>query len=54
MSGSFGYELDITTLSSQEKRKSKKQIEFYKKIEHKVHQEDFYRLISPFEENSGA
>ncbi|MGB9857401.1 MAG: alpha-galactosidase [Dictyoglomaceae bacterium] len=54
MSGSFGYELDLTKISSQEKEKIKKQIEFYKEIEHIVHEGDFYRLINPFEENAGA
>jgi len=54
MSGSFGYELDLTKLSQEEKEIIKKQIEFYKKIEHIIHHGDFYRLINPFEENACA
>lgn len=54
LSGCFGYELDLTKLSEEDKEQIKKQIELYKKIWHIVFEGDLYRLISPFEENSAA
>lgn len=54
LSGCFGYELDLTKLSDEDKEEIKKQIELYKRIWHIVHEGDLYRLISPFEENAAS
>lgn len=54
MSGAFGYELDLTKLSEEEKRIIKEQVELYKRIWYIVQEGDMYRLISPFEENSAS
>ncbi|MCX7709987.1 MAG: alpha-galactosidase [Clostridia bacterium] len=54
MSGTFGYELDLTKMSDEEKRIVKKQIEMYKEIRHLIQFGDFYRLLNPFESNEAA
>lgn len=54
MSGVFGYEMDLTKLTDEEKEIVKEQIELYKKIWHIVFEGDLYRLISPFEENAAS
>ncbi|RAK22098.1 alpha-galactosidase [Anoxybacillus vitaminiphilus] len=54
MSGNFGYELDLTKLTEQEKEKVKEQVAFYKEIRHLVQYGDFYRILSPFEGNETA
>ncbi|WP_039764141.1 alpha-galactosidase [Caldicellulosiruptor sp. F32] len=54
LSGCFGYELDLTKLSCEDKEEIKRQIELYKRIWHIVFEGDLYRLISPFEGNSAA
>lgn len=51
MSGNFGYELDLTKFTQEEKETAKRQIEFYKQIRGLVQQGDLYRLRSPFEGN---
>lgn len=51
MSGNFGYELDLTKFTQEEKETAKRQIEFYKQIRSLVQQGDLYRLRSPFEGN---
>ena len=48
MFGNFGYELDITELSAEEKEVIKEQIKKYKDVRRLVQQGDFYRLLSPF------
>lgn len=45
--GTFGYELDITQMTDEEKSLAKKQIAEYKKIEHLVQTGDYYRLSDP-------
>jgi alpha-galactosidase len=52
--GTFGYELDITDLSLAEKNKISEQIEFFKGNRELIHNGDFYRLISPFDNNQAA
>ncbi|MBB2479425.1 alpha-galactosidase [Bacillus sp. APMAM] len=47
--GVFGYELDITKLSHEEKEEIKKQVAFYKGNRELLLNGTFYRLISPFE-----
>ena len=51
MSGTFGYELDITELSENERNQVIQQVEFYKKNRALIQFGDFYRLKSPFEGN---
>lgn len=52
MSGNFGYELDLTKLTEEEKEIMKAQISQYKKLREFVQFGDMYRLISPFEQDS--
>ena len=49
--GTFGYELNLGSLSDEEKEKIKNQIKFFKKYSKVIHQGDFYRLQNPFENN---
>jgi len=46
--GSFGYELDLNQLSSEELAEVRKQIAFYKRHRELIHNGTFYRLQSPF------
>jgi alpha-galactosidase len=54
MAGSFGYELDITKMSNEEKEEVKAQVEFYKNIRAIVQYGDLYRLKSSFNSNEVA
>jgi alpha-galactosidase len=54
MSGNFGYELDLTKLSEEEKEIVKQQVAFYKDIRSLVQFGTFYRILSPFEGNETA
>lgn len=54
MSGNFGYELDLTKFTEEEKETVKQQVAFYKEIRTLVQQGDMYRLKSPFEGNDTA
>ncbi len=54
MCGNFGYELDLTKLSEEEKAAIKGQVETYKDIRHIIQFGDMYRLLSPFEGNETA
>lgn len=54
MSGNFGYELDITKLSNEEKEIMKEQINFYKEVRNTIQFGDLYRLSSPFEDNDAS
>lgn len=47
--GCLGYELDINDLTKDEIDEVKKQIKDYKEIRYLISQNQFYRLISPFE-----
>lgn len=49
MSGNFGYELDLTRFTDEEKKLAALQIAQYKEIRSLVQQGDMYRLRSPFE-----
>lgn len=49
MAGTFGYELDITSLSENEKTAMKKQISTYKEHQALIANGDYYRLTNPFE-----
>ncbi len=52
--GTFGYELDITKLPEEELEAMKKQIAFMKEKRGTIQKGVFYRLKSPFENNSSA
>ncbi len=52
--GTFGYELDITLLSDDEKEQIKKDIAFFKQHRVLIQQGTFYRLLSPFTNNETA
>jgi len=54
MSGNFGYELDLTAFSEQEKDEVREQVKLYKEIRHLVQFGDLYRLRNPFEGNEAA
>ncbi|MGO4540167.1 alpha-galactosidase [Paenibacillus sp. 2TAB19] len=54
LSGNFGYELDLTKFTEQEKETVKEQVALYKEVRHLVQFGDFYRLLSPFEGNETA
>lgn len=48
--GTFGYELDITTMTPEEKDEVKQQVHYYKQHRELIQYGTFYRLLSPFEE----
>lgn len=54
MSGNFGYELDLTAFTEDEKNEVREQVKLYKEIRHLVQFGDFYRLRNPFEGNEAA
>ncbi|KHL91453.1 alpha-galactosidase [Paenibacillus sp. IHB B 3415] len=54
MSGNFGYELDLTKFTPEEKELAKAQVANYKVIRSLVQQGNLYRLESPFEGNDTA
>lgn len=54
MSGNFGYELDLTKFTQQEKEEVKAQIAQYKELRELIQFGDMYRLLSPFEGNETA
>lgn len=54
MSGNFGYELDLTALSQEEKEEIRSQVAYYKKLRAFVQSGGFYRLENPFEGNTAA
>jgi alpha-galactosidase len=54
MAGNFGYELDVTKMTEEEKEKIKEQVAVYKEIRELVQYGNFYRLLSPFDGNYTA
>ena len=54
MAGNYGYELNITNLTNEEREEVRNQIKLYKEIRNTVQFGDFYRLQSPFEDNKVA
>lgn len=54
MSGNFGYEMDLTKFSDEDKQIAKNQTTLYKEIRGLVQQGNMYRLLSPFEGNETA
>lgn len=51
MHGSFGYELDLSELTEEEKEQITMQIKTFKKYGSLIHDGDYYRLSNPFKEN---
>ena len=51
MSGSFGYELDLNTLTDEEKEAVTEQIKRFKKYGPLIHNGKYYRLSSPLTDN---
>ncbi|MFC4808940.1 alpha-galactosidase [Paenibacillus sp. GCM10023250] len=54
MSGNFGYELDLTAFTDEEKEEVKRQVALVKDVRGLVQYGSFYRLLSPFEGNETA
>ncbi|WP_153461908.1 MULTISPECIES: alpha-galactosidase [Sediminibacillus] len=52
--GTFGFELDVTNLTSAEKEEVKDQVQFFKEKRSLIRTGRFYRLLSPFERNETA
>ncbi|MBZ5201542.1 alpha-galactosidase [Planomicrobium chinense] len=49
--GAFGYELDVTMMTDEEKEQVKEQIRFYKENRSLIQQGQFYRIENPFAED---
>ena len=49
--GAFGYELDLSKMTDEEKALTKKQVESYKRTDELILKGDLYRLKSPYEKN---
>lgn len=54
MSGNFGYELDLTKFTAEEKEIAKKQVLECKALRKLIQFGDMYRLLNPFKENAAA
>lgn len=54
MGGVFGYELDLTQLTQEEKEEIRLQIKKYQEIRQVVQYGEFYRLTDPFENNTAS
>ncbi len=54
MCGNFGYELDLTRFSEEEKEAVKLQIAEYKQLRQLIQYGEMYRLLSPFEGNESS
>jgi alpha-galactosidase len=52
--GGFGYELDVSLLSAEEREEVKRQTAFYKQVRELLLNGDLYRLCSPFDSNETA
>ena len=50
MSGAFGYEMDLSRCTPEEKDEIRRQIETYKTHWKLFHQGDYYRLTDPFQD----
>ena len=50
MSGAFGYEMDLGKCTAEEKMEIRRQVESYKIYYDLLHDGDYYRLSSPFQD----
>ena len=48
MAGTFGYELDVSSLSEEEKEEIRRQLGIFRKYYDIIQYGDYYRLTSPF------
>ena len=54
MTGAFGYELDPSKLSAEEKEEIREQVRFYKRYEDLISNGRYYRLTDPFRDKIAA
>lgn len=54
MAGTFGYELDISRMTEEEKEMVKSQVKEYQHYNRLIQQGDYYRLTNPYEEKDFA
>ncbi|MDE6055277.1 MAG: alpha-galactosidase [Lachnospiraceae bacterium] len=54
MAGTFGYELDVTKLTKEEKEQVRRQIETFKEYYDLIQYGEYYRLLSPSDEQCTA
>lgn len=54
MAGAFGYELDISKLTAEEKEEVRSQVEAFKKHHALIREGDYYRLTNPFQNSRYA
>lgn len=54
MAGNFGYELDLTKLTKEEKEIVKEQVALYKEMREIIQFGDLYRIFNPFNGNEAA
>jgi alpha-galactosidase len=54
LTGAFGYELDLSNLSDEDREEVKRQTAFYKRVRKLLLDGDLYRLRNPFESNEAA
>ena len=54
MTGNFGYELDLTKLTKEEKELIKAQVALYKEIRETIQFGELYRIFNPFDGNEAA
>lgn len=54
MAGTFGYELNPSLLSEEEKQQVREQIQCYKKYERLINEGTYWRLSNPFEDETAA
>ena len=52
--GCFGYEMDLNTLTDEEKAEIKEQVHFYKEYRKLIMEGTFYRILSPFQSDEAA
>lgn len=51
MCGTFGYEMDVSKMSEEEKQRSREHIAIFKRVRDVIHKGNMYRLRSPFDGN---
>ena len=54
MAGTFGYELDLAKISTEEKEEIKAQVKAYKKFAKLIKNGDYYRLTNPFTDETAS
>lgn len=51
MCGTYGYEMDVSKMTDEEKQRSREHIEIFKRVRDVIHKGNMYRLRSPFDGN---